>query len=194
MHGFVYIWFDKKHKRFYIGSHWGTEDDGYICSSSWMKQAYKRRPNDFKRKILITNIQNRVETFKTENYWLKFIKIEELGKKYYNLKNHDFNHWSANKDLSKKISNSVSKYMQSLSKEERSKKYGRHRKKTEEEKRKISESHKKIIANGYRPKCGIKGRSQTEYQKMRAREANLGKKHTEESKQKMREAKNKNGG
>lgn len=20
--GFVYIWFDKKHKRFYIGSHW----------------------------------------------------------------------------------------------------------------------------------------------------------------------------
>ena len=26
-HGFVYIWFDRKHRRFYIGSHWGTEDD-----------------------------------------------------------------------------------------------------------------------------------------------------------------------
>lgn len=26
-YGFVYIWFDKKHKRFYIGCRWGTEND-----------------------------------------------------------------------------------------------------------------------------------------------------------------------
>lgn len=32
-HGFVYIWFDKKKNMFYIGSHWGHEQDGYICSS-----------------------------------------------------------------------------------------------------------------------------------------------------------------
>ena len=32
-YGFVYIWFDRKHKRYYIGCHWGHEDDGYVCSS-----------------------------------------------------------------------------------------------------------------------------------------------------------------
>lgn len=50
--GFVYIWRDRKHKRYYIGSHWGTPDDGYICSSPWMRQAYKHRPLDFKRRVL----------------------------------------------------------------------------------------------------------------------------------------------
>jgi len=29
-YGFVYIWFDRKHKRYYIDSHWGKEDDSYI--------------------------------------------------------------------------------------------------------------------------------------------------------------------
>ena len=52
MYGFVYIWRDKKHNRFYIGSHWGTIDDGYVCSSTWMKRSYLRRPGDFKRKII----------------------------------------------------------------------------------------------------------------------------------------------
>ena len=45
-YGFVYIWRDRKHNRYYVGSHWGHTGDGYICSSSWMKQAYKRRPDD----------------------------------------------------------------------------------------------------------------------------------------------------
>ena len=34
-YGFVYIWYDRKHHRYYIGCHWGTIDDGYICSSNW---------------------------------------------------------------------------------------------------------------------------------------------------------------
>jgi hypothetical protein len=46
-YGFVYIWYDRKHKRYYIGCHWGHENDGYICSSSWMMKAYKRRPQDY---------------------------------------------------------------------------------------------------------------------------------------------------
>lgn len=51
-YGFVYLWHNKKHKRFYIGSHWGTEDDGYLCSSNWMRKSYYRNPQDFKRRIL----------------------------------------------------------------------------------------------------------------------------------------------
>lgn len=83
-YGFVYLWYDKKHKRYYVGSHWGTEDDGYICSSTWMRNSYKRRPKDFKRKILSTGFSDRKELLEKEHYYLSLIKQEELGVKYYN--------------------------------------------------------------------------------------------------------------
>lgn len=83
-YGFVYIWRDRKHNRFYIGCHWGKEDDGYICSSTWMRNAYRRRPQDFKRRILKKITTNKSDLFFEELRWLKMIKKEELGKKYYN--------------------------------------------------------------------------------------------------------------
>src|SRR5271166_2327987 len=83
-YGFVYKWYDKKHDRYYIGSHWGTIDDGYICSSNWMYNSHKRRPEDFNREILEKIYTNRHDTYKSEKKWLSCIKIEELGKKYYN--------------------------------------------------------------------------------------------------------------
>lgn len=92
-YGFVYIWFDKKHKRYYIGSHWGTETDGYKCSSNWMRDAYKRRPHDFKRRI-IKKVFDRKQLLIEEYKYLSFIKDEELGKKYYNLINHLNGHWT----------------------------------------------------------------------------------------------------
>lgn len=104
--GFVYIWRDRKHKRYYIGAHWGTEDDGYICSSSWMKNSYKRRPNDFKRRILKTNILTRKEMFKEEQRWLDQIKENEFGKRYYNLQRH-WQHWSG-KDSCKTVGQKIS--------------------------------------------------------------------------------------
>lgn len=92
--GFVYIWYDRKHERYYIGCHWGSEDDGYICSSSNMKAAYKRRPEDFRRKILSRMLEDKKKLLEEEHKWLSLIKPHELGKKYYNLHNHHFNHWS----------------------------------------------------------------------------------------------------
>jgi hypothetical protein len=83
-YGFVYIWFDKKHKRYYIGCHWGSVDDGYICSSSWMKKAYKIRPQDFKRRILKTNL-TREQMYVEEQRYFVMIKEEEIKIKYYNL-------------------------------------------------------------------------------------------------------------
>ena len=101
-YGFVYIWYDRKHKRYYIGCHWGTINDGYISSSTWMKQGYKHRPNDFKRRILKTNVSR--ETLLDEEYkWLSLIKKEELGKRYYNIHNHHFKHWSDDKQKTKSI-------------------------------------------------------------------------------------------
>lgn len=98
-YGFVYIWYDRKHKRYYIGCRWGQEDDGYICSSPWMKAAYKRRPQDFKRRILETLISDRQTLLEREYAWLQLTKPDELaGIRYYNLHNHKFNHWSAGND------------------------------------------------------------------------------------------------
>lgn len=94
--GFIYIWRDKKRKRFYIGSHWGREDDGYICSSTWMKNTYKRRPQDFKRRI-IQRCENVTysELLDAEHKWLSLILKEELGKKFYNMQNHRPGHWAS---------------------------------------------------------------------------------------------------
>jgi hypothetical protein len=100
-YGFVYIWYDKKHKRYYIGCHWGDEDDGYICSSNWMRDAYKRRTQDFKRRILVI-IHDKRELLNEEYKWLSLIKKEELGKKYYNLKNSFIENWAFEKE--KKLS------------------------------------------------------------------------------------------
>ena len=107
-YGFVYIWYDRKHKRFYIGCHWGTEDDGYICSSPWMKKAYKYRPEDFKRKILTLVYTNKTDLLDEEYKWLCKIKKEELGKKYYNLHNVNKKHWSTNEEAKLTIGQKIS--------------------------------------------------------------------------------------
>lgn len=88
MSGFVYLWFDRKHTRFYIGCHWGSPDDGYICSSRWMRKAYKRRPQDFKRRLLSVVQTTRRELLVEEQRWLNLIKRDELGKRYYNVHRH----------------------------------------------------------------------------------------------------------
>jgi hypothetical protein len=107
-YGFVYIWFDRKHKRYYIGCHWGTVDDGYICSSSNMKSAHTRRPKDFKRKIISFVRSNKKDLLEEEYKWISKIKKEELGKRYYNLHNHHFSHWSANETQLKTLSERIS--------------------------------------------------------------------------------------
>ena len=85
-YGIVYLWYDRKHKRYYIGCHWGTEDDGYICSSTWMKKSYKIRPQDFKRRILFfSNSISYLNLLEEEAKWLSLIPEDELGKKYYNI-------------------------------------------------------------------------------------------------------------
>lgn len=49
---FVYCWTDHKTDKLYIGSHKGTQDDGYVCSSKLMLEQYKERPDDFTRQII----------------------------------------------------------------------------------------------------------------------------------------------
>lgn len=49
---FVYCWTDMLTNKIYIGSHKGTHDDGYICSSKSLLKEYNKRPEDFSRKII----------------------------------------------------------------------------------------------------------------------------------------------
>lgn len=113
-YGFVYLWRDRKHKRYYIGSHWGTEDDGYVCSSRWMRKTYSRRPQDFKRKILARVHTNRKDLLEAEYNFLQRIKPHEFKTRYYNISSGKNGHWRAEdyeQDVKKRISEQTKKAM-----------------------------------------------------------------------------------
>lgn len=114
-YGFVYIWYDRKHKRYYIGSHWGHEDDGYVCNSPWMIKAYKKRPDDFKRRILKKITSSRSDLLEAEYRYFSTIKDEEIRTKYYNLNTKSTGHWVAYpekiKTIREKISNKTKEAM-----------------------------------------------------------------------------------
>lgn len=107
-YGFVYIWFDVFRKMYYIGSHWGTENDGYICSSNRMRDAYRRRSIDFKRKIIVKVASSKTDLLKKEYEYLSLIKEEELGKKYYNLTKHLNGHWFTEEEKAKTLKQKIS--------------------------------------------------------------------------------------
>jgi hypothetical protein len=51
MKAFVYMW-QHRDGRFYVGSHQGTELDGYICSSTIVIDSIRQNPDDWQRQIL----------------------------------------------------------------------------------------------------------------------------------------------
>ena len=101
--GFIYLWRDRKNNRYYIGCHWGLPDDGYICSSDWMRRAYRNRPNDFKRRVLEVVVTTRSDLFLREYAWLSLIKDNELGKRYYNFRKSIHNLLEYTPEIRKKM-------------------------------------------------------------------------------------------
>jgi len=83
-YGFIYIWFDRKHKRYYLGRHWGYENDCYICSSTNMRNNYNNRPSDFKRRVIKRIYTNMDDLVIEEQRWLDMITPVECNSKYYN--------------------------------------------------------------------------------------------------------------
>jgi hypothetical protein len=91
VNSFIYIWFNTVKRMFYIGKHYGSVNDGYICSSKMMLIDYNRNPEHFKRRILgYVNEIDGNQSLQAELKWLSLIPDEQLGKKYYNLKNKNF--------------------------------------------------------------------------------------------------------
>lgn len=181
--GFIYIWYDRKRTMFYIGCHWGTIDDGYICSSNRMRDAYRRRPHDFKRRIIQKGIE-RGNLLSEEYKWLSLIPDDQLGKRYYNHSKHHFGHWSSNPQQV------LSMREKNLGKN--NPRYGK--KHTDEWKQKLSEMNSgegnpfygKTHSEKTRQKWSEK-RVGVKYKKGR-RSAMFGKTHSEETKRKMRDA------
>ena len=86
--GFIYLWKNPENK-YYLGSHLGKLDDGYIGSNKRFQFAYNSNPLLFRRRILeyFASTTSR-ELLVREQLWLNLIKPEELhGIKYYNEKN-----------------------------------------------------------------------------------------------------------
>lgn len=112
-YGFVYLWFDRKYHRYYIGSHWGTEDDGYICSSNWMRMSYVRRPEDFRRRIIARIYTNHRDLLIEEERWLSMTRPEEMKPKnpnprYYNLNTKTTHHWLMDENGKRTVSEKIS--------------------------------------------------------------------------------------
>lgn len=106
-YGFVYIWYDVRDKRYYVGCHWGNVHDGYICSSNWMRNTYNRRPQDFRRRILKTNL-TREDMYAEEHRYFNMIKPHEIKHRYYNLcLTHDAP-WHADQNKSSTIGQKIS--------------------------------------------------------------------------------------
>lgn len=124
-YGYIYIWYDTIKKKFCIGSHYGQVEDDYISSTGHFIKAYRKRPNTFRFRVLEYIFENNKKLIiKTEEKWLQKIKIEELGKKYYNLKNvasggDIFSNLTEKKkeQFRKKCSESSKKYWSNISKE-----------------------------------------------------------------------------
>jgi hypothetical protein len=161
--GFIYIWFDRKRKMYYIGCHWGTVDDGYICSSKWMRDAYRYRPHDFKKRIIKKGIK-RKELLSEEYKWLQLIKQEDIGTRYYNLHTKHFGHWSTVESFNFTVRQKLSEASKKLHQDpvykkkffegrknmppqtqeqiDKRSKANTGKKRTQETKRKISDAHK----------------------------------------------------
>lgn len=85
--GFVYLWYDTKHKKFYLGSHLGLPSDGYTGSNRRFKSAIKSRPDSFRRRILESHEKiTSKELLVREQYWLDMVSSIDLGVRYYNEK------------------------------------------------------------------------------------------------------------
>jgi len=141
--GYVYLWFDTKARFFYIGGHFGSLHDSYVCSSRIMLRAYKQRPQTFKFRVLEYTYGTTKSLRETEQRWLNMIKDHELMLseniknktcRYYNVKknstggngkgtNKGKSHSPWNKGLDKSDPR-VKNYSDKLSASNKGKRYG----------------------------------------------------------------------
>lgn len=83
---FVYCWTDKKTNMLYVGSHKGSVEDGYVCSSKYMLEEYRKRPEDFSRQILAEGSHDEARSL--EAAILRSVNAA-INENFYNMHNCD---------------------------------------------------------------------------------------------------------
>lgn len=87
MEAFLYCWTNITNNRMYIGSHVGTENDGYICSSKSMLKEYKDHPNNFIRTIIAHGSEEDIRNLETT---ILYNLDAANNTEFYNLNNHAY--------------------------------------------------------------------------------------------------------
>lgn len=148
----------------YVGSHKGSTDDGYVCSSKYMLEEYNKRPEDFSRQIVAEG--NLSDIRKLETKILQSVNAA-LNEQFYNRHENDgfyFDGWKKGEFTEE------------------------HRRKMSEAKKgkKLSESHRQNILNNRT------GKKNSPEHKAALVASRIGSKHSEETKRKISETKKKN--
>lgn len=107
MEAFVYCWTDHKMNKLYVGSHKGSEDDGYICSSKIMLEEYNQRPQDFTRQIVAEGLDKDIR--KLEVKILESVNAK-LNEDFYNLSN-GYDNYNSQARLGRKVSEKTKEKM-----------------------------------------------------------------------------------
>lgn len=104
--GFVYKWYDTSNNMYYIGSHKGDVNDGYIGSGVYFLKSYKKRKESFFREIIYVGEHYRLY----EETVLRYLDAEK-DKNSYNLKNDSVGGWShlQTESIKRKRGDSISK-------------------------------------------------------------------------------------
>jgi group I intron endonuclease len=80
--GIVYRWINIENQKWYIGSHFGFLDDGYISSGKVFQAAYNKHKNKMVRQILYMGSEHR----KAEEFYLLLLDAAR-DRQSYNMKN-----------------------------------------------------------------------------------------------------------
>lgn len=172
---FVYKWTDNgvalKH-RYYIGSHKGAPDDGYVSSSKYFNEQYHIRPADFTREILVSFD----EYSEAHDYETKLLNSVDARRNplYYNQSNNTPGWYNKGHTEATKAKLRISLTGRIFS---------------EEAKEKMSRAALgKLVSEETKAKMGVakRGKTFTEAHKAKLRDSHIGRTHTEATKAKLR--------
>ena len=87
---FIYKWVDNLYQKYYIGSHVGSINDGYLFGGLDIKKEYNKRSNDFNREILSYHIIKEYKEIRDieKEYLIKY--DVENNESFYNRTNESY--------------------------------------------------------------------------------------------------------
>lgn len=85
MSGFVYMWINKINNKKYIGSHIGSEDDGYTGSGSLFKRAVAKHGIENFERVILERVEEKENVQIREEYYLKLFNVAN-DRSFYNLR------------------------------------------------------------------------------------------------------------